>query len=276
MKKLLFPLLIILLFTGCQKQIASDKVPDKIGDISAKGAAKKIEICHNGHMISINENAWPAHQAHGDLVGDCSTIPFTTICGQTWMVKNLDVSTYRNGDPIPQVTDPAEWASLTTGAWCYYLNDPTNGPIYGKLYNWYAVNDPRGLAPTGWHIPTNDEWLTLVDCLGGEDIAGGKLKETGTTHWLEPNIGATNETGFTALPANLRQPTGDFSPLFSTFLYLGVGAHWWTSTEKEADFIDIENKIWALNVTVYSFSTSLQHEIYNYKTTGYSVRCLRD
>ena len=276
MRKLLLPLLAILVLTACQKQITGDKVPGKIDNISAKGATQKIDICHKGRTISINTNAWAEHQAHGDTPGECQTISSTKICNQTWMVKNLDTDHYRNGDPIPQVTDPAAWAGLTTGAWCYYLNDPANGATYGKLYNWYAVNDPRGLAPSGWHIPTNDEWLTLVGCLGGEDIAGGKLKEIGTTHWLEPNTGATNETGFTALPANLRQPTGDFSPLFTPFLYLGVGAHWWTTTEAEAEFIGIENKIWALNVAVYYFSNSFQHEIYNYKTTGFSVRCVKD
>jgi uncharacterized protein (TIGR02145 family) len=84
------------------------------------------------------------------------------------MRENLDVVTYRNGDIIPQVTDPSLWSSLTTGAWCYYNNDANNGGIYGKLYNWYAVNDPRGLAPEGWHVPTDEEWETLTNKLGGE------------------------------------------------------------------------------------------------------------
>lgn len=116
MKKLLFPLLAILLSTACQKQISADKAPEEIGSVAAKGPAKKIDVCHKGHTININLNAWPAHQSHGDLLGDCSAVLTTTICDQTWMVRNLDVSTYRNGDPIPQVTDPAEWAALTTGA----------------------------------------------------------------------------------------------------------------------------------------------------------------
>ncbi|MBL0014028.1 MAG: fibrobacter succinogenes major paralogous domain-containing protein [Flavobacterium sp.] len=99
---------------------------------------------------------------------------------QIWMTKNLNVSRYRNGDPIPQVANSAQWANLNTGAWCYYANSTANGPIYGKLYNWYAVNDSRGLAPEGWHIPSDAEWTTLVSFLGFPDVAGGKMKTTGT------------------------------------------------------------------------------------------------
>ena len=84
------------------------------------------------------------------------------------MLKNLDVSKYRNGDDIPQVTDATTWANLTTGAWCYYENNTANGTVYGKLYNWFAVNDPRGLAPSGWHIPSQAEWVTLQNCLGND------------------------------------------------------------------------------------------------------------
>src|SRR5687768_3923155 len=110
--------------------------------------------------------------------------PSVTICCQSWMTKNLDVSTYRNGDTIPKVTDAAEWAALTTGAYCYYDNDSaTYAATYGKLYNWYAVNDPRGLAPEGWHIPSEYEWITLGDCFGGDGAAGDNLKEMGSTHW---------------------------------------------------------------------------------------------
>src|SRR5262245_15639657 len=96
---------------------------------------------------------------------------------QQWMAKNLDVAFYRNGDPIPKVNDGTAWANLTTGAWCYYNNDSTQSKKYGKLYNWYAVNDPRGLAPAGWHIPSDSEWTTMEKSLGGSLIAGGKLKE---------------------------------------------------------------------------------------------------
>jgi len=131
-------------------------------------------------------------------------IPSVPICSQVWSETNLNVTTYRNGDIIPQVTDQTEWNSLTTGAWCYYNNDPANGAIYGKLYNWYAITDPRGLAPEGWHIPSKSEWETLITCLGGPYLAGPAMREVGTTHWQSPNINANDNSGFTALPTGYR------------------------------------------------------------------------
>ena len=112
-----------------------------------------------------------------------------TIGTQTWAAKNLDVSTYRNGDKIPQVQDKKAWTNLKTGAWCYYENNTANGTKYGKLYNWYAVNDPRGLAPNGYYIPSHPDWEILKDYLGGELNAGTKLKESGTTFWKSPTCG---------------------------------------------------------------------------------------
>ena len=156
--------------------------------------------------------------------GSRFSYPFITIGTQIWTSKNLDVSTYRNGDPIPQVTDFIQWQYLTTGAWCYYNNDDANGPIYGKLYNWYAVNDQRGLAPSGWHVSSNAEWSTLFSYLGNISTSGGKLKETGTSHWNSPNTGATNSTGFTGLPGGYRDDAGSFSTPNTTTI-------WWTSTQ---------------------------------------------
>ena len=119
------------------------------------------------------------------------------------MVKNLDVATYRNGDPIPHVTDAAAWAALTTGAYCYYDNDSaTYAATYGKLYNWYAVNDPRGLAPAGWHVPSEAEWTELTNCLGGETVAGGKMKAVSDL-W-GPNRGAQIAAASQALPGGYR------------------------------------------------------------------------
>ncbi len=156
------------------------------------------------------------------------------ICDQIWSTKNLDVDHYRNGDSIPEVRDATEWANLKTGAWCYYNNDTTLGAIYGKLYNWYAVNDPRGLAPAGWHVPSDGEWIILEMCLGMSQTEANKtgyrgtdeyekLKESGTAHWQNPNAGATNESGFTALPGGYRYINGGFAGL-------GYGGSWWTST----------------------------------------------
>jgi len=179
---------------------------------------------------------------------------------QTWMVENLKVTRYRNGDTIPNVNDGTEWNNLTTGAFCDYENTASNSAVYGKLYNWYAVADSRNIAPTGWHVPSDVEWTTLTTFLGGEVVAGGKLKEKGTTHWLSLNEGATNETGFTALPAGRRSTDGSFSPL-------GYSAHFWSSTEdngSNAWFRSLGNGYSSVGRISYS------------KSIGFSVRCLKD
>jgi uncharacterized protein (TIGR02145 family) len=177
------------------------------------------------------------------------------------MRENLDVLTYRNGDVIPQVTDPTAWANLTTGAWCFYNNDPLNGAIYGKIYNWYAVNDPRGLAPQGWHIPTDEEWTTLSTLLGGNTAAGGKMKTTGITRWITPNASATNESGFSGLPGGLRSDSN------GSFSSLGGYTAWWSSTEVGSTnsltrYLDYRNG---------TINTGNGNKKY-----GFSVRCLRD
>jgi len=142
---------------------------------------------------------------------------------QIWSARNLDVTKYANGDIIPEITDETEWAAATGGAWCYYNNDSSQGQIYGKLYNGYAVNDPRGLAPSGWHIATDLEWGILSTYLGGNLVAGGKMKEGGTAHWNSPNAGATNTSGFTALPGGNRN-------VFAQFLGINQSGNWWSST----------------------------------------------
>jgi uncharacterized protein (TIGR02145 family) len=183
-----------------------------------------------------------------------------TIGTQIWMTKNLDVDHYRNGDSIPQVTDETEWEKLTTGAWCYYNNDANNGTTYGKLYNWYAVNDSRGLAPSGWHVPSDAEWTTLSTYLGGLDIAGGKLKEAGTTHWQSPNTAATNESGFSALP-------GGFRYSFGTFYSIGDYGSWWSSTKYGT------SSAWSRYLNC---SSSDLVRYYFYKEDGFSIRCVKD
>ena len=159
---------------------------------------------------------------------DGNAYPTVKICNQIWTAKNLNVSHYRNGDIIPQITDTAQWASLTTGAWCWYNNDSaTYGTTYGKLYNWYAVNDSRGLAPEGWHVPSDGEWTILETCLGGAAIAGGKLKERDTIHWINPNTGASDSIGFIGLPGGGCTTDG-------RFLQIGTNTHWWSSTSSNA------------------------------------------
>lgn len=183
---------------------------------------------------------------------------------QTWMCENLDVSTYRNGDTILQVTDSLAWTNLKTGAWCYYNNDPAMGAIYGKLYNWYAVNDPRGLAPAGWHVPSYDEWMVLHNNIGGENHAGGKLKEVGTEHWLNPNVGATDEVGFTALPGGERQNDGKFRAL-------KMDGFWWSSTKNYNIYP------WYMYLTYYQYWGHMGYDgLGEGDGYGYSVRCVKD
>jgi len=147
-----------------------------------------------------------------------------TIGTQTWMVENLKTTKYKDGTDIPLVTDDTEWANLNTPGYCWYNNDAaTYKNSYGALYNWYAVSTGK-LCPTGWHVPTDAEWTTLTTYLGGESVAGGKLKELGTTHWTTPNTGATNETGFAALP-------GGYIYYDGTFDFIGNIGGWWSATE---------------------------------------------
>lgn len=184
---------------------------------------------------------------------------------QTWMVENLKTTKYRNGDPIPNVTDGTEWISIITGAYCNYNNSTNNGDIYGKLYNWYAVNDNRKIAPVGWHVATYTDWANMITFLGGESTAGGKLKEAGTSHWSNPNSGATNETGFTALPGGYR--AGISSGGSDLLIYYG---YWWSSSENESN----PGSIW------YFHMGSNSSSIYTYDNyflrNGFSVRCVKD
>ena len=187
--------------------------------------------------------------------------PSVTICSQKWMDKNLDVTTYRNGDTIAYVTNSTAWAALTTGAWCYYNNDPSTNATYGKLYNWYAVNDSRGLAPAGWHVPSDAEWTTIETCLGGSSVAGGAMKVTGTTTWTSPNTGATNSSGFAGLPGGYRYYyDGSFNDV-------GYYGYWWSSTEY--------NTTNAWYRYLYYNNGSIFRNLTD-KRNGFSVRCLRD
>lgn len=184
-----------------------------------------------------------------------------TICSAVWMDKNLSVTTYSNGDPIPLVTDPAQWAALTTGAYCYYNNDPSTEAIYGRLYNWYAASDPRGLAPAGWHVATSAEWVTMRDCLGGMAVAGGKIKEAGTVHWNNPNTGATNSSGFTALGGGYRTSFGPFDDI-------GGSGRWWS--------FDTYNSTLGQGANVYYNTSDLWSLVASDKTGGQYVRCVKN
>ncbi len=185
---------------------------------------------------------------------------------QIWMVKNLNVDHYRNGDPIPEVKDIEKWANLKTGAWCYFINDPILGAIYGKLYNGYAVNDPRGLAPVGWHVPSDSEWGVLFASLGGNSVAGGKLKYIDSNLSINDllsctSIDGTNEHDFSAIQCNSRSEYG-------TFIFdVGFGhCSFWTSTKI--------NTYKACGRIFDYFSDHIFRLDFN-KGYGLSVRCIK-
>nr|WP_321450798.1 fibrobacter succinogenes major paralogous domain-containing protein [uncultured Carboxylicivirga sp.] len=184
-----------------------------------------------------------------------------TIGKQTWMAENLRTTIYYDGTAIPNITDDDEWGNSTTGAYSNYNNNTSVDTIatYGRLYNWYAVNTGK-LAPTGWHVPTDAEWTTLTDYLGGTSEVGGKLKEIGTTHWISPNANATNETGFTALPGGYRYSSGAFSDI-------GSYGDWWSASESYT------SDVWYRRM--YYYSSDVLKDYYN-KELGYSIRCVRD
>jgi uncharacterized protein (TIGR02145 family) len=194
---------------------------------------------------------------------------------QEWQSKNLDVDRFRNGDLIPHATTAEEWKSAGEKgepAWCYYDNDTEKGRIYGKLYNWYAVNDARGLAPAGWHIPADEEWGSLeeylVGYIDGNYIAGGKMKATGTTYWNSPNTGANNDSGFSALPGGCRYDDG-------MFIDISFNAFFWSAAAFDNDYAwgrSLSNS----NIDFFRGYDGFYYNSYVSKSVGASVRCLKD
>jgi uncharacterized protein (TIGR02145 family) len=201
--------------------------------------------------------------------GDNNYYPVVQINTQLWMAENLKTTKYNDGTEIPNITDKTDWTALSTGAYSDYNNTPANSTLYGRLYNWYAVdnneatkvasNGGKNVCPASWHVATDSEWTTLTTDLGGESVAGGKLKETGTSHWLSPNTDATNETGFTALPGGVRSYNGSCS-------WVGNYDYWWSST-------DATTYAWA-RVMLYNGANVLTGG--GDKRSGYSVRCVMD
>lgn len=189
--------------------------------------------------------------------------------GQEWMAENLRTTVYANGDPIPNITDSAQWSNLTTGAWVHYSNDIQYEYPHGKLYNWYAVADPRNVCPTGWHVPTDAEWSSFINYLdpnadGGNysnNVAGIKMKSTGTQYWQSPNLNATNESGFSSLPSGVRlAPNLDYNGM-------GIGTVYLSSTEYNT------NENW--NISLYSGVDS-GTRVVRFKKGGASIRCLKN
>jgi len=191
---------------------------------------------------------------------DDKNYPSVKIGNQIWMKENLNLDRFRNGDPIPEVRSYPEWKEtgfLQKPAWCYFDNMLAYRRVYGKLYNWHAVNDTRELAPKGWHIPSDTEWTQLTNYLGGEEKAGGKLKSIYL--WKNPNSEATNESGFSGLPGGIRSYS-------ENFVGMEIYSGWWSSSK---------NDIFALYRLLYYKDGSLvrRKEI---KDFGLYVRCIRD
>lgn len=234
---------VAIIFSSCSKD--DDKDPASNNPLNGKTTAQFNSSVTYGTMTDQEGNVYKT----------------VTIGTQTWMAENLRATKYNDGTAIPLITDNTAWSNLSSGAYCNYNNTSNTDTIatYGRLYNWFAVNTGK-LAPTGWHVPTDAEWTQLTDYLGGKSVAGGKIKETGTTHWADPNTGATNETGFTALPGGYR----DYDDGFGS---VGVYCVWWSATERSA------TDAWARDM--YYGSSSVGRLNYS-KELGFSVRCVRD
>lgn len=224
---------------------------------------KLFFFCLTAALLSVTCNkdtpSNPSDATVTDLDGN--VYHTVTIGTQVWMKENLKVMHYRNGDPIPFVTDTTTWKGLTTGACCSYDNFMGNANTFGMLYNGYAVADSRHICPAGWHVPVNAEWTILINYLGGAAVAGGKMKETGTTHWNNPNTGATNESGFTARAGGIRHSND------ASFSGSGTQGIWWSATEPYTPYM-----------TYYSLVNYNQTITTNVadKCGGLSVRCVKD
>jgi len=184
-----------------------------------------------------------------------------------WMAENLKTTRYNDGTLIPLVKEHNSWEYLQTPGYCWYGNDSVSYKKYGALYNWYTIGTGK-LAPKGWHIPTSTEWWTLINYLGGWQVAGGKMKsvgtiEAGTGLWYSPNTGATNESGFSAISSGNREEGGNFQNEF------GYVAYWWTAT--------VTSSTGALDcITNYNTSyAAIEEDAFN-KSTGLSIRCIKD
>jgi len=178
------------------------------------------------------------------------------ICSQEWLVENLKTTKYRDGTPIPNITDGGEWIADSNGAYCWYNNDIENKVDYGALYNHFAVSNAHGLAIEGWRVPSADDLAVLMACCGGMSVAGGKLKEVGLTHWKEPNEGATDEFGFKGLPGGFRHAvTGNFGYIFQFGIFY------------------LSKAIWNFDMNYYNDDVTSCEGLGN---TGYTIRCMRD
>jgi uncharacterized protein (TIGR02145 family) len=209
-------------------------------------------------IILIHSCKKDAHYPLQDIDGNVYN-GTATIGNQVWMIENLKTTRYSNGDSIETTLSDISGESTPKYQWAYN-GDESYVSVYGRLYTWYAASDSRNLCPDGWHVPTDDDWTALTTFLGGEDLAGGKLKETGITHWLAPNTDATDVWNFTALPGGSRFSTGFFQ-------YLGNRGFWWSSTEHSAP-LGYFRTMSSLFGFVGRDGTNKQY--------GFSVRCIKN
>jgi uncharacterized protein (TIGR02145 family) len=236
------------------------------------------EIKSGDNVTVINETPTESKTVTAKIVTckdyDGNNYKIVEIGTQVWMAEDLRTVHYPNGDSIPNVTDNSAWGNLgdnnTDDAYCFYNNKPDT--CFGAIYtyaaaiadNWARDNaDKQGVCPDDWHLPSDAEWTTLINYLGGEGVAGGKMKEPGTTHWASPNTGADNSSGFTALPGGGRYyDNGDF-------IYLGEGISWWSASE----VFDVAA---FMRVLRYDSGALDRTYYYAYKSIGFYVRCVKD
>ena len=232
-----------------------------------------VYVMHNGNVVFFSKVSQvdsvifykPKNLASTAIDIDGNIYNTITIGTQIWLKENLKTTKYSDGTAIPWVTDDKAWGSLSTPGYCWYNNDiVTNKDTNGAMYNWYSVNittnGNKNVCPSGWHVPSNEDFTYLSDYLGGASISGGKLKEIGTIHWNDPNTGANNSSYFTAYPSGLRHISGSYQGM-------GVYGNFWTSSED----INSLGIYWYLqNNYADFFGTS------TYKSLGLSVRCIKD
>ena len=238
----------------CSGECNGTAVEDCNNDCNGSAFANSCEYCIGGNT--------GLDESYCGIVTDIDGNEYGTVLigNQVWMSENLKVTKYKDGTAIPTGHSNSVWSNLSSGAYAVYDDDDVNTDTYGFLYNWYAVDDSRIIAPDGWHVPTDDEWTTLTDYLGGTSVAGGKMKETGTEHWGSPNTDATNESGFTALPGGYRDYYGYYNNQ-------GFSGYFWSSTELSSNYA------W---YRLLNYNTSGVYRTNDNKTYGFSLRCVRD
>jgi uncharacterized protein (TIGR02145 family) len=254
MRKTLFYFLFCgAIFAGCQKDNNSNDNSNTTTATSHSCGAKDV---HNPKL------------SYGTIKDiDGNTYKTIQIGSQTWMAENLKTTRYRNGVSIPNITDNAKWSNDKIGAYCSYNNNSANDCPYGKLYNSYAIENTNELCPTGWHVPSETEWMTLVNFLGGIFVAGSKMKSTSTEYWDSLNEDATNSSGFSGLPGGVR---GNFG-YGEEFKSLGIYGGYRSSTVKNG--IDNSRYDWLISLDQ---EDGVAREFNSTRSSGYSVRCVRD